>query len=239
VRAEAPVRAVPKRGSRLKARARVAVDCLMALTLLRLSCYSPESRAVHRWTGVFFLLLALAHAWQNSAWYGRLMKGPWTPGRAARAAVNILTLLAFLLFALSGLALSRGAVWFPGGGSVTALARAVHVASVHWGLVLASLHLGLHWAPAARRLVPSGGGPAFALGLIIRAAALALAAWGLYVFVDRGIASYMFLQTGFFFVDFERHPGLRAIDSLATAAFFVAAAYYARRLAQALGRRSG
>jgi hypothetical protein len=211
---------------------------MMAFTLLRLSCYSPESREVHRWTGAAFLILALAHAWLNSAWYGRLLRGPWTPGRAARASVNILTLLAFLLFASSGLALSRGAVWFPGGGSLTALARAVHVASVHWGLVLASIHLGLHWAPAARRLVPSGGGFSPALGLLMRAVALALAAWGLYAFLDRGVASYLFLQAGFFYVDFGRAPGLRALDSLATAAFFVAAAYYARRLARARGGRA-
>lgn len=57
-----------------------------------------------------------------------------------------------------------------------------------------------------------------------------ISAYGVYAFVSRGIAKYMFLQQQFFFFDFDKGYVLFAADYLSILVLFAAQSHYAARL---------
>lgn len=80
-----------------------------------------------------------------------------------------------------------------------------YVASAFWGFVLMAFHLGMHWNMVLGMVwntegtVPSG--PAHVL---MRAAAVLTAGYGVYALIKNQILSYLFLTTPFVFFDFEK-----------------------------------
>lgn len=89
---------------------------------------------------------------------------------------------------------------------VDATTSAMHLAASYWGFVLMSVHLGLHWGMIIgmfKKILKGGKFPETAVW-IIRAAALAIAVYGLTCFVHADIFSYMFLKNQFVFFDFEQ-----------------------------------
>ncbi len=92
-----------------------------------------------------FLLLVLHHL-LNRSWIRNLFRGRYSPFRAVQTLLVGLILPLMVLQTLSGVLLSRHLFTFlPGLGGAFA-ARSLHMLGAYWGLVLMSLHLGLHWS---------------------------------------------------------------------------------------------
>ena len=75
-------------------------------------------------------------------------------------------------------------------------ARLLHMAASYWGFVLMSLHLGLHWgmftglARKALRLKT----PSRARKFLLPVLAAAIAAYGLFAFIQRDVLTYMLVR---------------------------------------------
>ena len=209
------------------AAAKMIVDGMMTLGLLFLMGYQLWGESAHEWAGAGMLLLFLVHNFLNRSWYRNLFRGRFTPMRLVQIGVNMLLLTAMLAQMYSGIVMSRhGFAFLPIDGGMAA-ARRLHILGAYWGFVLMSVHLGLHWNMflnmAGRRgagRLPRLSRPALFL------AGLAIAAYGLSVFIRRDFPVYMFLRTEFVFLDYDEPVWLFYLDYICLIGFWVFLAHY-------------
>ena len=209
------------------AAAKMIVDGMMTLGLLFLMGYQLWGESAHEWAGAGMLLLFLVHNFLNRSWYRNLFRGRFTPMRLVQIGVNMLLLTAMLAQMYSGIVMSRHVFAFlPIDGGMAA-ARRLHILGAYWGFVLMSVHLGLHWNMFLNRAGRRGAGrlprlsrPALFL------AGLAIAAYGLSVFIRRDFPVYMFLRTEFVFLDYDEPVWLFYLDYICLMGFWVFLAHY-------------
>lgn len=222
----------------LKAKVKIGIDTGMTLALLFLSGYQFWGDLAHEWVGAGIFVLFIAHHVLNVSWYRGLFKGRYTPYRVLQLAIDTLTLLAMLALMYSSIVMSRHVFAFlPIEGGMS-LARRLHILGSYWGLILMSLHLGLHWSmflgmaekhTAATKPSKLRGCALFALGLLI-------AAYGAYAFVKRGFPTYLLLQSEFVFLDYEELPILFYADYLALMGLCIFLSHYISKLLRKLQR---
>ena len=124
---------------------RLSIDLLMTAALLFVSGYQFWGEMVHEWVGAGLFVLFIAHQFLNLSWYKHLLKGRYTPLRILQFAIASLVLAAMLMQMYSGIVLSRYVFDFLPLTSGLALARRLHILGAYWGILLMSLHLGIHW----------------------------------------------------------------------------------------------
>ena len=93
---------------------------------------------------------------------------------------------------------------------------------------LMAFHLGLHWGMTLARFRQMLGMDRSS-GIrrtVLRIAGGLTAGYGLYVFVTRDLATYMFLRTQFVFLDYSESPISFYIDYLAMMGLFIWIAHY-------------
>ena len=181
---------------------RRTVDAALTLLLLLLMAYQVTGQKLHEWLGIGMTATLILHHILNIRWYASLFRGKYNLYRAVTAAVNTLLLLAILLTAVCGMAMSMHAVPFLYRLLPVAFARQFHLAMSYWSFLLMGVHLGLHL-------------PAMTAGIRWRAGAMTvlriafglIAGWGFFLFLKNGIPDYIFFRTPFAFLDFQK-PGI-------------------------------
>ena len=113
------------------------------------------------------------------------------------------------------------------------IGRTLHLVSTAWVFVLMSLHLGLHLAPFANKLKKHR--QFLWTGRII---AVLLAAYGVYVFVDRAFYEELFYLTEFKFFDTDKSAALYFFETIAMSAAFATLSYYGKKLLQMKSRQT-
>ena len=207
---------------------KLGIDFLMTVLLLLLMAYQITGQKLHEWFGTGMLVLFILHNILNIKWYGNLFKGKYTLLRIIQTVVNICVFWSMLCLGFSGIIMSRHVfAALPIKGPM-ATARTMHLAASYWGFVLISVHLGLHWGMIIGMCKKILNGKKFpeAAVWIIRAAALALAVYGLTCFVHADIFSYMFLKNQFVFFDFEQSAVSVFAEYTAMMSFWVFIGYY-------------
>ena len=208
---------------RIKQKIRIYVDFAMILLMPCLMAYSLISGKIHEWLGMAMFFLFFAHHLLNLGWYRAMIKGHYTATRIVRTSVNMLLLIVMVLLAVSSVIMSGYAPWDIKGGM--AFARLAHLASSYWGFVLVSFHLGIYWNRmlAAKRMQKQIKAPfKYILGLVV----LAYAAYGVYAFLKRQFASYMFLQVQFVFFDYGESAVLFFAEYFAVICLFAVIGHY-------------
>lgn len=209
-----------------KAKVKWALDILMTIALLFLMGYQFWGEAAHEWIGAGMLALFIAHQSLNLNWYRNLFRGRYTPMRILRCVVNVLTLAAMLALMHSGIAMSRYVFAFLPIQGGMALARRLHILGSYWGYLLMGLHLGLHWGMVLKLAVKKNmrqrkyQAAGFIMGLLIAA----------YVFIKRDFLTYMFLGSGFVFLDYEEPKLKFFLDHLALMGLCIFIGYYSTKL---------
>lgn len=203
----------------------------MTVLLLGLMAYQITGQALHEWFGAGMLILFLAHNVLNARWYGNLFKGNYKLLRIVQTIVNFSVLISMLCLGYSGIVMSRHLfAALPIHGPM-ATARSMHMAASYWGFVLMSIHLGMHWGMIMgmfRRLLKGRKLPNVSVwGL--RLAAIVIAGYGLVCFIQKDIASYMFLKNQFVFFDFEQSALSVFIEYIAMMGFWIFASFYTVR----------
>ena len=208
------------------------VDLLITLGLLFLMGYQFCGDLAHEWAGAGLFLLFLFHHILNRNWYRALAKGKYSPMRVFQTVIDGLLFLAMLGLMVSGIILSRHVFAFlPISGGLS-FARLLHMASSYWGFVLMALHLGFHWnmvINGIRRAVNIRN-RSLARTIVLTVLSAGTAAYGLYVFINRDLPSYMFLRTQFVFLDFSESIPQFYLDYLAMMGLFLFLAHYGARL---------
>ncbi len=151
--------------------------------------------------------------------------------RTVTLCVDILVLLAMLALMYSGIVMSRHVFAFLPIESGMALARKLHILGAYWGFILMSLHLSLHWnmlLGMLRKQIKQPVSRTRNTALFLVSAVIA--AYGVYVFISRNFATYLFLQSEFVFLDYSEPNLLFYLDYLALMGLCVFIAHYASKL---------
>ena len=196
------------RKKKMKKKSKLAVDILMTLTLLFLMGYQLWGETAHEWAGAFMLMLFLAHHVLNTAWHRNLFRGKYTRVRILTSAVDLALFVVMICLMVSGITMSRHVFAFLPISGGMGTARLVHMAACYWGFALMAFHLGLHWGMTLARFRQMLGMDRSS-GIrrtVLRIAGGLTAGYGLYVFVTRDLATYMFLRTQFVFLDYSESP---------------------------------
>ena len=169
---------------------------------------------LHEWLGIALFTLFIVHTILNFRWYQSLFKGKYTPTRTTSAVINIALFAAMLCCMVSSVLVSGKVFAFLNLGGAR-IGRTLHLVSTAWVFVLMSQFL---WA-----------------GRII---AVLLAAYGVYVFVDRAFYEELFYLTEFKFFDTDKSAALYFFETIAMSAAFATLSYYGKKLLQMKSRQT-
>ena len=180
---------------------------MAVLTLVLMGGNGLFNGLVHEILGIVLFVLWIVHVVWNRAWIKGVLKGKYNALRIVRTAINAGVIVCVLFLMISGVMLSNHVFAWLGIESGASFARTAHMLASHWYLVFVSLHIGLHLSLFIRGKVATG-------------ITFALAAYGIYAFIARGVWKYLTLQQPFFFLDLERGYLLFALDYIAIMALF-------------------
>ena len=179
----------------MKNKIKTAADILMTAALPVLMCYSLVGETVHEMIGIIMFCLFLAHHILNFGWIKNLFKGKYTLRRSIGTAVNGLVFLCMVGLMYSSIVISKHVFTFINiGGAGTA--RTIHLLCAYWGLVLMSVHLGMHISQMAARLKLKGK-----LGKVLTGIFAFISAVGIYEFIKLKFADFLLGRVQFVFID--------------------------------------
>lgn len=192
------------------------IDVLMSVLLIFLMAYQVTGEALHEWIGMGMTSLVILHQTLNRRWYGALFKGRYNAYRSVQTLVNILLILSFLLTAVCGMAMSAHAVPFLYGILQISFARRMHLSLSYWSFVLMGIHLGLHIPMifAGKKFSPK-----VKTGLTVLF--ILLGGIGFYLFLQSGIAGYLFFRVPFAMLDYDKAGILVLLENLSILLFWV------------------
>lgn len=211
---------------------KVITDILMTIAMLFLMGYQFWGETAHEWVGAGVFVLFILHHVLNWNWYKSMFRGKYSPARVFIVVVDILVFASMIGLMVSGIMLSREVFAFFRIRRRMSFARTLHVAATHWGFILMSLHLGLHW----NMLIRMAGKMLHVSvrsrirDIICFLIAAGIAAYGAYVFISRDFPMYMTLKMHFVFLDFEEPKILFYLDYLAMMGTFIFIGHYVLKL---------
>lgn len=209
---------------------KIIIDIAMYLIFVALMQEHLWSGGLHEWLGITLFALFIAHTILNFRWYQSLCKGKYTPARTTSAIINIALLAAMLCCMVSSVLVSGKVFAFLNLGGAR-FGRTLHLISTAWAFVLMSLHMGLHLTSFTNKLKKHR--QFLWAGQII---AVLLAAYGVYVFVDRAFYEELFYLTEFKFFDTDKSAALYFFETIAMSSAFATLSYYGKKLLQMKSR---
>ncbi|MCD8054678.1 MAG: DUF4405 domain-containing protein [Lachnospiraceae bacterium] len=208
-----------------KMKLKIAVDVAMTLLLILLMAYELVGEAAHEWLGMGICALFILHHVLNTGWSKNLLRGHYSVLRGVQTVLTAGVAITMVGSMISGLLLSEHTFSFFPIRSVYSYASRVHMLCAYWGFVLLSLHLGFHWnmmIGITKRYLRTNRIRTW----VLRGAAFAIAAYGMYAFVERDIGNYMLLRYHFVFFDFEEPLFFCVLDYAAVMGLFVLIGHY-------------
>ena len=190
-----------------RAKIKSAVDLIMTAALPILMCYSVVGETTHEIIGVVMFVLFILHHILNFGWTKALFKGKYPPKRIVGTIVNAAVMICMLGLMYSSLVISNYVFVFLKLGG-TGFARTVHLLCAYWGLVLMSVHLGMHISQMAARMELKNKHLLWTLHILFGM----IAAIGIYEFIKLKLADYLFLRVQFVFFDISASALLTALQ---------------------------
>ena len=202
----------------------MCIDLAMTAALPILMCYSLSGETAHEIIGVTMFCLFIAHHILNIGWIKSLFTGfagRYTLQRAVGTAVNALVLVCMLGLMYSAVVISKHIFAFVVlGGTMTA--KTIHLLCAYWGLILMSIHLGMHIEQMLKPIKRKSSKPLIALYIIFGM----LAAVGVYAFIKLKFADYMFGRAQFVFIDSSASVILTILEYLCVMVLFAEIGYW-------------
>ena len=123
---------------------KIIIDILMLVLMLLEYSKIYTGQLVHEIIGIVLLLLFLTHNILNINFYKNLFKGKHNLTRGITTVVDLSFLICMLLTIILGIPISQKIFKFLGlKGNMTF--RKLHTIFGYWGLVILSIHIGLHF----------------------------------------------------------------------------------------------
>ena len=199
---------------------KTAADILMTAALPVLMCYSIVGETAHEIVGIAMFALFVLHHILNFGWIKSVFKGKYPPKRIVGTIINATVLMCMLGLMYSSIVISKHIFTFLNlGGAMTA--RTVHLLCAYWGLVLMSVHLGMHISQMAARMKLKSKALIWTLRIIFGV----VGAVGIYEFIKLRFVDYLFGKVQFAFIDTSASAVLTTLQYLAVMVLFAYIGY--------------
>lgn len=208
----------------MKNKIKTAADLLMTVALPVLMCYSLVGEFSHEVIGIIMFCIFIVHHILNFGWIKNLFKGKYTLRRSIGTVVNILVFLCMIGLMYSSIVISKYVFIFINiGGAGTA--RTIHLLCAYWGLVLMSVHFGMHISQIARRLKLKGK-----LYNVLAVAFKIISAIGIYAFIKLKYTDFLFGRVQFLFLDTSATVLMKIFQYLSVMVLFAEIGYWSGRI---------
>ena len=214
------------------------VDLAMIVLLPLLMAEILIGQEIHEWLGTRMLVLFIVHHILNAGWWKSLFRGKYTPSRAFSATIDLLLLLDMAALGISGILMSDFVFGFLSLRGGMMAARQFHLLASYWGLILMSVHLGMHiemFIGMERKLVQTSERNKVRVW-ILRAAAAGISIYGVYAFFAQQLPDYLFLQTHFVLFDETKGAPVYFAETVSMIVLFAAIAHYLNKLLRNTGK---
>lgn len=191
---------------------RLVLDLVAAGLLLAALAYNLMGNLVHEIIGVAMFLLLIAHNLFNRRWYRTVLKGQPGSRTLIVKGINLALLVSMLALLVTSVIISQAVFSFLPLTS-TVSARQIHTMVGYLALLIASVHLGLHWAMimgVMRRLLKITK-DSRVRKITLRCLSAGFAVFGIWSLFVVNLGSKLTMQFSMEFWDFQS----------ATAAFFL------------------
>lgn len=177
----------------------------MTLLLLVLMGFHLHGEIIHEWAGIIFTLLIMLHLYLNRHRLWSLSPNIPLTMRVVNRAVNALTFVVILTAIVSGIMLSRHILLGLPFHTPVNWVRKVHMTSVHWGMLILALHIGLHWKMLATFFcrVLNISGNSHVANIITPGVFSLIALVGLYELLSTDYLDYLLIKVDFSFFDYD------------------------------------
>lgn len=207
-------------------------DILMTVVLMLLMAFQVTKQSAHEWLGIAMTVLVTVHQIFNRKFYTSIFSGKHSAIRAVQISVNVLLLLSFAVTAVSGISMSGHAVPFLSGFLRASTARQIHLVMSYWSFVLMGVHIGMHLSVVAGRL--PNGKPKIAAAIFMSL----VSAYGLMLFLNADIPSYMLMRVKFAFFDYKKSAVYVLLENLAMLSSVSFMAYLVSAILKSVGRKN-
>ena len=213
---------------------KIAVDVAMFVLFLLLMEYHLLPDVTHEWLGISVFVLFVVHNALNYKWYAVMFKGKHSVMRIIQTVLNFLLVITMLLCMISALFVAREL--FAGLNLQAGMfGRTLHMKASAWTFILMSVHLDLHFGMFAGMTKRFNLPVLFRriMKWVLRILMLAIAVYGIVVFVQRGFYEELFVAE-VFRGNFDEKTALVAftffLQTAAMSVTFASMAYYAKKL---------
>jgi hypothetical protein len=219
---------------------KLALDLVMTILILLAFAYQLTDNTVHELIGFVVLGFFLIHNIAlNGRWYATLLKGTYSGRRIASITINLLVLATTVTLVVSGLVNSRliGGLLGVLGVVGDLLPREIHTTAAYWFLVLMSIHLGMHWRMVmaeARKVAGISGGSRLR-PLLLRGAAVLIAAYGVHASLERNLYAKLIAYFSFDYWNFDDSIAGYFAQYLAIIGVHVCVTHYVLKYSQKRG----
>lgn len=210
----------------------------MTVCLLLLMPYSLLGETLHEWLGIVMFVLFVTHHVLNRKWMAAVTKGKYTPFRIVQTLIVFVMLVLMLGSMVSGVLLSNHIFRAVRIAGISMAARQVHMFCAYFGMVVMSVHLGLHWNMVVNMTGKLFLYPSAKRTWIARAIAILLAGYGVYAGHKRQIGAYLLMKMHFVFYDYTENVLFFVFDYMAVMAFIVFITYYVSKFLRKRGKRN-
>ena len=180
--------------SDMKTKIKTVVDILMTAALPVLMCYSIVGEKAHEIVGTAMFTLFIVHHILNFGWTKSLFKGKYPIKRILGTVINAAVLICMLGLMYSSIVISKHIFTFMNLGGAGS-ARTIHLLCAYWGLVLMSVHLGMHFSQMAARIKLKSKPLIWTLRILLGV----ISAVGIYEFIQLKFTDYLFGRVQFVF----------------------------------------
>ncbi|MDT7487322.1 DUF4405 domain-containing protein [Citrobacter koseri] len=177
----------------------------MTLLLLVLMGFHLHGEIVHEWAGIIFTLLIMLHLYLNRHRLWSLSPNIPLTMQIVNRIINGVTFVVILTAIVSGMMLSRHILLALPFHNPANWVRKVHMTSVHWGMLILALHIGLHWKMLATffcRILSISGNSHLA-NLIMPGVFSLIVLLGLYGLLSQDYLDYLLMKIDFSFFDYD------------------------------------
>ena len=209
---------------------KMTIDLIMVILLPLLMGYSLVGELYHEIIGIAMGVCFITHLVLNRKWFTSLFKGKYNARRIVTTVVNFLLIICVLTSMVSGIFLSKHVFKFLGIHVLSSLMRTLHMLAAYWGLLLMSFHAGTHGSKIFSKLKKKP------INATIETLFLLASAYGVYAFIKREFADFLFGKVMFVFFDRSAPFIFYYLDYLAVIILFMTVGYLVTKLLS-IGRR--
>lgn len=212
----------------------MTIDLVMVILLPMLMGYSLVGELWHEIIGIAMVASFAIHIFLNRKWFTSLFKGKYNAKRIRTTSLNLLLALCVLTSIVSAVFISKHIFSFLGINILSSAMRSLHLLAAYWGFVLMSLHAGTHGGAMLSKLWKNNSAAKNMVSVI----AIIIALYGVYAFIKRGFAGYLFMQTAFVFFDYSEPFIFFYLDYLSVMILFMTVGFLIDKLLT-LGGKNG